>query len=159
MPDSVLGANLVDELVPDVIDGIREDLHPELGVRQFRMFLIERTYASGTIGDGPFVDAVVEVRPQPLVEPYMTEQKLEPCGIDEAGFVMLREVSMTFSEPELTGGDVDATDGGDFFIRLDDAHGQLIPSTYWRNAKRPFNDRIKDMGWIMKLVPASEPEL
>ena len=83
---------------------------------------------------------------------------LEPCGIDEAGFVVLKEVSMTFTETELGSPVVDFPAGDEVFLRLTDAHGQGVLTSFWRHSVRPFNDRIKDMGWILKLEVASTPE-
>lgn len=159
MPGSAtLGNNLVDELIPDVVDELRDDLHTDLGVRQFRVFTVRRAYPSLEIGAGPFNDTEIELTPQPLVEPYRTKQELEPCGIDEAGYVVLREISLTYTEAELTGGyNEHATlqSGEDWLIKLTDAHGQEISNQYWLIDVRPYPDRIQDIGWTMKLRRAS----
>ena len=156
---AILGTNLVDSLVPDVIDGIREDLHPQLGVRQFRVFAVTRTY-TGEFGGDQFTDAELEFRPQPLVMNYTSfttiRYRLEPCGLDEAGMVILKEISLAYTEAEVAGPPADPT-MEDFLIRIDDAHGQGIPSRYFQVAGPPYPDRISGMGWDMKLIPASTP--
>ena len=155
---ATLGTNLVDSLVPDVVDGLRNDLHPDFGVRQFRVYTVSRVWASGSAGDGGFVDTEAEITPQPLVvSPGVArtaEFSLEPCGVDEAGLIVLREVSLTYTEAELSGGDLPA--GTEWFIKLRDAHGQGIPETIWTVKKRPWADRIKDIGWMMELERAVE---
>jgi hypothetical protein len=159
---AILGTTLVDELVPDVIDGIRGDLHPELGVRQFRVYVVTRTYASGIIGEGTYTDVEIELDPQPLVLPYSDRLgagfKMEPCGIDTADWVKLKEISMTYTEAELGSYAVEFPAGDEIFIKITDAYGQGIPTTYWRHHVRPFNDRIKDMGWQCTLKSTSTPE-
>lgn len=154
---AILGDNLVDDLIPDVIDGIRADLHPTLGVRQFRVFTVVRTYTGSVIGEGDFTEVETELVPQPLVQPYKTRLQLEDCGIDEAGFIVLREISLTYTEAEVSGPPSDP-DTEDFLIKITDAHGQAIPDTFWHLVARPYPDRLKDMGWTMKLEPASTPE-
>jgi hypothetical protein len=156
---AILGNNLVDSLVPDVIDGIRDDLHPQLGVRQFRVFAVTRTYAD-FFGSENFTDAELEFTPQPLVANYTTfttiRYELEPCGLDEAGMVILKEISLTYTEAEIAGPPSDPT-MEDFLIRIQDAHGQAIPDRYFQPAGPPYPDRIQGMGWAMKLIPASTP--
>lgn len=148
---ATLGSNLVDSLVP-IADSLRDSLHTDFGVRQFKVWTVLREWTSGTIGDGDYTDTETEIEPQPLVEPYNTEFNLEPCGIDEAGYVELREISLTYTEAELMGA---VTEGGEqWFIKLTDAHGQEIADSYWLLKERPFPDRIKDIGWKMRLLRA-----
>lgn len=157
---AVLGPNLVDGLIPGVIDGIRGALFPTLGVRQFRAFVVTRTY-DGEIGTTPYTDAEIELTPQPLVLPYEDLGDLhyekEPCGIDEAGFVYVKEVSLTYTESELAGPPADPM-RQELFVRIQDAHGQGIKTRYFRHYRPPFPDREKDMGWALQLLPVAKPE-
>jgi hypothetical protein len=153
---ATLGTNLVDSLVP-LADDLRKVLQTDFGVRQFRVWTVQRVWSSGTTGEGEYVDTAAEITPQPLVEPYKTEFSLEPCGVDESGFVVLREISLTYTEAELSGGDVPV--GTEWFIKLTDAHGQEIPDSYWLVKKRPWPDRIKDIGWKMELEAAEGAEI
>ena len=154
---AVLGTNLVDSLVTDVIDGIRDALHPELGVRQFRVFAVTRTYA-GDFGAEPFTDSELELTPQPFVQNYVTfttiRQELEPCGLDEAGLVIVTEISLSYTEAEIAGPPADPLKQ-DFLIRIDDGQGQAIPSRFFQLAGPPYPDRITNMGWAVKLIPVS----
>lgn len=159
--NAILGSNLVDGLL-GTVDDLRDSLHTEFGVRQFRVYTVQRTYTSGVIGDGDYVDVVNELTPQPLVESWLRNmsglgQNLEPCGIEESGFVTLREISLTYTEDELTGGGALAA-GVDWFIRIDDGHGQDIMSRRFQVNRPPFPDRIKDIGWTMELIRMSDEE-
>lgn len=154
---AILGTNLVDSLIPGVVDGIRDALHPVLGVRQYRVFAVTRTYAR-EFGSDIFSDAEVELIPQPLVEPYVTagtgpHYTLEPCGLDEAGYIVIREVSLTYTEHEVSGCSSTALE--DFHFRIIDAHGQMTKERRWTVDAPPYPDRLVDMGWKIKLMPRS----
>jgi len=134
-----------------VVDDIRRDINADMGVRQFRVYAVTRNNV-----DFPSFDTVLEIEPPPLVKPYKTNLMLEPCGIDEAGRIAVTEVSLTYTEAELTG--FGLGEGKDFYIRIDDAQGQLIEQTYWRHAKRPYPDRHNaNPEWHLELEPASTP--
>lgn len=156
---AILGTNLVDSLVVDVIDGIRGALHPDLGVRHFRVFAVTRTY-SGEFGGPDFADVELELDPQPFVMNYTTfttiRSMLEPCGLDEAGMVIMKEISFTYTEAEISGPPADS-DTQDFFIKIEEAHGQATVTRYFTPSGPPYPDRIQGMGWAMKLTPASTP--
>lgn len=154
MPGSaILGTNLVDSLIPGVVDGLRGDLHPLFGVRAFRVYTLRRTYPSGVIGGGIFTDVLTEITPQPLVKPWHLRYDLEPCGLNEAGYVSLSEVSLTYTEAELTGfGEgIALPHGVAWYIKITDAHGQGIEPRYFVIDKPCFPDRIKNIGWNMYL--------
>lgn len=161
MPGSAtLGTNLVDSLIPDVVDGLRDDLHPEFGVRQFSVFTVRRAWSGSGVGEGDFTDTESEITPQPLVEPYRTRFELEACGINEAGLVRLREVSLTYTEEELTGFIGENATGLEaneqWLYKLTDAQGQEIQTSYWVLKQRPFPDRIQDIGWVLELERAPD---
>lgn len=157
MPGSaILGPNLVDDLVPTV-DELRSSLHADFGVRQFRVYTVRRTWASGTTGEGTSSDAETEITPRPLVVAKEAQQSLhydlDRCGVDEVGELILKEVSLTYTEAELAGGDL--ADGEEWFIKLADGQGQAISDRHWVVAKPPFPDRIKDIGWVVNLERAA----
>ena len=142
---------LVDDLA-GLIDDLRTDLHTDFGVRAFRVYTVKRTWDGEAIGDGNAVEVETEITPQPWVQPWGLFNKLEPCGIDEAGTVTVTEVSITYTEPELVGavGDLD-----EWFIRIKEAHGQLNPVRDFVHEMPPYIDRVQSMGWIMKLRRAA----
>ncbi len=163
---AILGTNLVDSLIVDVVDGLRDALHTEFGVRQFRVFTVTRTWVTG-IGDtdAGYSDVEVELTPQPLVIPLTGRQdahlklELQTCGIDEAGIILLHEVSLTYTEEELSGIFGDGATGLDkdtqqFLYKLTDAHGQKIEARYYLLNRVPVPDRIKNIGWIVELKKA-----
>lgn len=150
--DAVLGDNLVDSLVDDVVDGLRGELHPEFGVRAYRLYVVRRTWPSGRMGVGRPAEESHEISPQPLVkvwDGYRYTQK--PCGIDEMGQIMLTEVSLRYKEADLVGA---GADGVEHFWRLTDAHGQQTAQKDFVVDGIPYIDRIQDIGWVVRLRAA-----
>lgn len=141
---------LVDSLVPDVIDGLREELHPQFGVRAYRVYRVIRTWGGKTAGEGAFTDDAGELRPQPRVRQWDGLKYVQAvCGVRELGDVKLTEVSLTYSAEQL---DPRTLRGNqELFFAMGDAHGQGSPMRLWANAVPPFIDREKDMGWVLHL--------
>lgn len=148
---AVLNPNtLVDSLVPDVIDGLREDLHPAFGVRAYRAYRVIRTWSGKTVGDGTPSDDASELRPQPRVAMWDGLRYVQAtCGIRELGDVKLTEVSLTYTDAQLSGQPLGAKQ--ESFIALGEAHGQASPLRLWTLTAPPFIDREKDMGWVLHL--------
>ena len=146
---------LVDDLAESLIDDLRTDLHTEFGVRAYRVFTVLRTYESGYIDGELYTETETEITPQPLVKSFVETlgHQLEECGIDEAGIIKLEEVSLTYTLAELDGGDL--VDGQEWLIRLREAHGQGQPDRDFVLDGPPYPDRIKTMGWQLKLRIAS----
>lgn len=141
---------LVDDLLTDVVDGLRAELHPAFGVRAFRVFTVARAWSGGQVGRGDPTDTVVELDPQPLVHSFAGLMRTqEPCGFDIAGAVKLTEVSLTYTQAELLA--CEAPAGTEYLIRIDEAHGQAQASKYFTHAKPPYPDRIQDIGWVLWL--------
>lgn len=142
---------LVDDLVGSLIDDLRDTLHPEFGVRAYRVFTLLRTWDGGEISEGAATDVETELTPQPLVKSFVNSlgQDLEPCGLDEAGTIILREVSLSYTYDELTGGDLEHNQ--EWLIILKEAHGQGQPDRAFVVETAPFVDRVKDMGWQIRL--------
>lgn len=141
---------LVDSLVADVIDGLREDLHPQFGVRAYRVYRVIRTWGGRVTGEGGYRDVGAELRPQPLVwqwDGLRFEQAT--CGVETLGEVKLTEVSLTYTEAQLTaqpmGKNVES------FIAIGEAHGQASTMRLYTHTRPPYIDRVKDMGWVLWL--------
>lgn len=148
MPGSaVLGTDLVDSLV-EVVDSLRGDLHPAMGVRHWRAFTVARSFASGEVDDGPFADVETEILPQPLVE-WDLVNRTEPAGLNESGDCTLTEISLTYTEAELVGAHL--TDAQQFFWVLREGHGQAMRARYFTVKNPPHPDRVKTIGWVIKL--------
>ncbi len=156
---------LVDDLV-DLVDELRQDLNTDMGVRAFDVFAVTRTWASGTIGEGASIEVEVELTPQPLVKPYSSPAglgyDLTPCGIDEAGFVMVKEISLSYTQAEITGktvvGEIEQSlpAGIEFVIRIREAHGQEQSYRDFKIDGPPYPDRERDIGWRLRLLRAED---
>jgi hypothetical protein len=99
------------------------------------------------------------------VKPYAPaglNNELTACGLDEAGFVDIEQVSLTYTETELTGKAVvngvaqDLPDGTRFFYRIREAHGQEQSFRDFKLSGPPFPDRIKTIGWKARLIKIEE---
>lgn len=149
---------LVDSLVPEVIDGLREDLHPQFGVRAYRVYRILRAWSGKTAGEGTRIDTAHELRPQPRVKMWdglRFEQAV--CGVRELGDVKLTEVSLTYTEAQITGQPLAAN--REILYAIGEAHGQATSLRTWAFSQPPFIDRERDMGWVLWLrrAEASPP--
>jgi hypothetical protein len=149
----------IDSLI-EVVDDVRRDIAQGLGARQFRVFTVQVT-PPPRLGLGSPTCTETELDPRPVVKPYKTEFEMEPCGIDEAGLVQITEVSLTYTEPELTGKNL--ADGVEFYYKLTDGHGQQVCERYYTLKRPPYpartcvGDQDACMGWILWLQPAGDP--
>lgn len=144
---------LLDELIP-VVAELRRELHPVMGVRPYRAFTVLRTWSGATTGDGELTEVETEIDPQPRViswgETGGLHYELEQCGLAEMGEVELREVDLSYTYAELTGGDALGRNQ-QFRIRLKEAQGQEDATRDFINTRPPFKDREKDIGWVVWL--------
>ena len=152
---ATLGANLLDELVPD-IDDIRGEIHPEVGVRQYRVFTVLRSWSGDDRGAGTFTEVESEITPQPLVESLRGTDRLMSAGLDEADVVRLKEISLMYTEAELAGADLEVNQ--EWVIRLKDAYGQAIRTRDFVLEGSPWPDRVKTIGWVVNLKRSSDAE-
>jgi len=150
---ATLGTNLIDDLVP-TIDDLRGDLNADFGTRQWRVYVVRRTWNGGERGRGSYVETQLEITPPPLVS-FDEEERLLPEGRDEEGTITLTEVSLTYTADELLGGNIPAH--VEAFYRLDDQHGQGTGSQYYVPKKPPAPDRENGIGWKVVLLPAEVP--
>lgn len=145
---------LVDSLVVDVIDGLRESLHPEFGVRAYRIFRVVRSWSGQRVGDGQISDVAGELRPQPRVQVWTDLRwQLASCGVEELGEIVLTEVSLTYTEGQLTGGGA-LRMNQQLLYGLAEAHGQGTRRRLFSLTRPPFIDREKNMGWQLWLQVA-----
>jgi hypothetical protein len=125
-------------------------------VRQFHVDLIKRQWSGTRRGDGTAsVLSTVRLDPRPLVTDT-ANKVLQQYGLDEEGQIMLKEVSLTYTEQDLTGGTL--ADNQEFYYRLTDANGQGIAPRYFIPDKQVRPDRDKDIGWIVRLRRAEVEE-
>ncbi len=78
------------------------------------------------------------------------EYQQEPCGLDEAGFVKVTQVSLCYNHDDVLA--CEAPDGVEYLIKIDEGHGQGNPPRYFVHAKPPYDDREKSVGWVMYLT-------
>lgn len=148
---------LIDGLVADVIDGLRGDLHPQFGVRPYRVFTIRREWAGEAVGEGEvYQDRETELVPAPRVM-NLGRYEQERGGINERGETVVKEVSLTYAFGELTGDGMGLAANEQWLIRIDDGAGQGNPSRYYTHNRPPFVDREEDMGWVLYLRAVDPP--
>lgn len=149
---ATLGDNLLDDLL-STIDDLRQ-LATDLGVRQFRVFVEQVTWSGGERGVGTPTVVSSELTPAPAVtfppsSSAAVHYEHTPAGRLEEGDALLTEVSLTYTEAELTGGTI--ASNVEFRYRLSDGQGQAIPDRYYVPAAPPVADREKTIGWKVQL--------
>jgi hypothetical protein len=152
---AVLGNNLVDKLIP-VADALRAQLYPAMGVQQYVVTVIRRRWNGGERGLGiSTVVSSIALSPPPVVRDSLGYE-LRDSGLTEVGDITLTEVSLQYTEAELTGQPLG--DDEEFLYRLTDARGQGIAPDYFVIAAPPVPDRTRDIGWRVRLkrVEATE---
>ncbi len=145
--NATIGSNLVDSLL-GMVDDLRGSLNPDMGVRQWRVYVVRRAWDGGRVGDGAYVDTETELLPQPLVTDYNLFYSLIGAGLVEEGNIVLTEVSLTYTEDELQPA---PAAGEEIMYVLRDAHGQSIAPRYFVIMAPPQPDRTNTIGWIVRL--------
>ena len=142
-------SNLVDDLVP-CIDELRKDLHQGMGTRPYEVCFIRRKWNGCVVGDGQYTDTVLEACPRPHVHPFSSlKYQQEPCGLDEAGYVKVTEVSLSYTFHDIVA--CEADEGVEHLIKIqsDATHGG--PPRYFVHARPPYIDKEKTFGWVLYL--------
>jgi len=145
---ATIGDNLVDSLL-SVVDDLRDSLHRDMGVRQWRLIVQRRIWDGGRRGEGEYTTAETEILPQPLIMDPQLRYTLTVAGLDEDGVIACTEISLTYIEAELTGRPI--LDNEDIIYVLRDAHGQGIPDRFYTLNAPPYPDRIDTIGWVVQL--------
>lgn len=156
---ATLGENLIDGLLP-IVDDLRSSLNADFGTRPFKCYVVRRHWTGERRGEGTLVwDSETEITPAPRVDLGSLFHRLSDLGLESDGEIVLREVSLTYTEAELTGQPL--ADNEECFIRLVEGQGQGIVSRDFvlATSKRPEPDREKDIGWRVTLTHAHfEPD-
>jgi hypothetical protein len=147
---AVLGTNLVDELVL-MVDELKGGLYADMGVRQYHTYRVRRVWSGERRGEGTVTVLLrQELTPAPKVAFERLHNQLEPQGLLEEGGALLTEVSLTYTEAELTGRPLAANE--EYFFKLVDAQGQATKTRYFTPTDAPLVvDREKDIGWRVPL--------
>lgn len=147
--NATLGSNLVDKLAPTV-GKLRIALYPAFGVRQYRVYLVRRSWSGTRRGEGSVtVISTEELTPRPLVTIVGGGSAMVPGGLDEADRVTLSEVDLRYAEQDLTGRPI--LENEEWLYRIDDGHGQMIRSRWYELNGAPIMDRERDIGWVIPL--------
>lgn len=145
---ATMGTNLVDEIAP-IADSLRDELHADFGVRQFRCYLLKAIWSGGRVGLGAKrISYIKELIPAPRVK-LDDRHDLTPGGLQESGIATLTEVSLTYTQAQLLGEPMAA--GEEFFYLLVDGLGQGISRRVFVPQDHPWPDREKDIGWQVKI--------
>ena len=80
---------------------------------------------------------------------------LNPGGLEEAGQIVLTEISLTYTEAELSG--QTATANQEVYYKLVDAQGNGMATRYFDVHRPPVPDRDKGIGWILTLNARTDP--
>lgn len=151
---ATMGSNLVDELAV-VADSLRDELHVDMGVRQFCCFLVKAIWSGGKVGLGSKrLSYIKELIPSPKV--VLTDRHdLTEGGIQETGTAKLTEISLTYTQAQLLGEPMAA--GEEFFYLLTDRLGQGNSRRTFIPQDHPFPDREKNIGWEVKVRRVDNP--
>jgi len=156
---SVLGDNLLDDLLP-VVDDLRGDLLPQFGIRQYTVKIVRKIWDGPERGDGNFRLEKLELSPQPMVDMrnYSADglrYGLIPQGRTDEGLIKVTELSLAaYQEDDLTGGKLPAN--VELYWEITDAQGQGVEPRFFVPAGPPIADREKTLGWVVFLKRAEE---
>jgi hypothetical protein len=151
---SAMGDNLVDEIAV-IADELRDDLHSEFGVRQWRCYVTKSVWSGGRVGVGArTVSYVKEMLPSPKVA-LVDRHDLTEGGLQETGTATLKEISLTYSQADLLGEPMAA--GEDFHYLLVDGLGQGISRRTFIPQDHPYPDRENNIGWEVKIRRVDNP--
>lgn len=150
---AVLGNNIVDGLLP-IVDAVRAAVLPLAGVRQFRVYVVKRTYAS-RVGEGSYTESSFEITPRPDVQESRNVRfDLRPEGKMEEGDLLVSEISLAgYTEAELAGTDTNGRVPANVltFWKVSDGQGQSIRNRAYKLAAPLIPDRTKTLGWVALL--------
>lgn len=148
---AALGSTLIDELVP-VVDDLR-GLYASMGVLPVRAYVVRRVWSGARRGEGTLsLTSITEITPTPVVD-ARPRDTLIAAGRREMGDVTLTEVSLTYTQAELTGGALAAN--AECFWRLVGVGGQLQSARDYVVRDAPMVDRTKHLGWRVELKQAT----
>ena len=158
---ATLGSNLVDELV-GVADDIRRELFAgdnDLGVRQYVVKRVRRSWDGGAVGDGNVTTVYDEaIDPPPLlveIDSKGVAREATPAGGEERGSLRLDEVSLSYTEAEIA--PVDLPRGDEFYYRISDARGQGIAPRFFAVMGKAIPDRESSLGWKIPIARSITP--
>jgi hypothetical protein len=121
------------------------------GTRPFKAEVVRRRWSGPRRGDGAAgQESAITISPPPRVLDALRHD-LVAAGLQEVGDLIVTEVSLTYTEAELTGQPLGQ--GEEVYWRLSaaDGTGQGVAPRYFTLSKPPWPDREKDLGWTVTL--------
>ena len=147
---ATLGDSIVDSLVT-VVDDLRNSLNLMAGTRQSRVWRCMVQWSGNRRSDGtPSVVLLDEMIPSPSLV-------TSPTPYGDPRIPRLDEVSLTWSEAELTGGELD--DVSEFFYRVSEKWGQRVRTRYFMLDGAPVVDRDNCQWKVILRQRESGPDL
>jgi len=159
-PERNVRNSLIYDLAPD-IDEIRQ-IPVDLGLRPYRVFMVHVAWTGKRRGEGqPYETSRREILPTPKITNMdATTFMLRGYGLTEEGGIAVTDISLQFTEDDLTGKTPDLTDpevartgrrDAEFFwevVEMRPTPPQTIPRRY---VPRSVPNR-KATGWVIGLV-------
>lgn len=143
------GTNLVDQLLP-LADDLRSSLYADFGVRQYKVTIVRRKWSGTRRGEGTVsVVSEVEIDPAPEVRFTGAGYASRVGGHEDVDKATLFEVSLLYSEAELTGQPI--VENEEVYYRIQENQGQKSATRYYMLDGVPDGDRQKTIGWIVPL--------
>lgn len=152
---SVLGTNLLDSLVP-LVDQVRGTIHTAVGDRQWTVTVVKRTWSGGVRGKGTPTTVETLLTPTPAVDFSKVDYTLQQGGHTEDGMVTISEISLAYSEDQLTPKNIGPAT--DFYYRITDAQGQGLGPRLVIPDGPAVPDRERTFGWIVRCRVNRGPE-
>jgi hypothetical protein len=158
MPDGIppQPTDLFTRTVAPVLDKTRAIVQ-DLGLRPYRVFLIEDRWSGSRKGDGTYYRAILfEITPSPQVVVYSAARIAASGGALQAGTIALRGISRTYTKEQLEGQSIygdDPPKNRDFFYALQPL-GQ-IHADFYQPSSTP---RLLPTEWKISLRPTSRYE-
>lgn len=160
MPASTLDNTILADRLVTKVDSIRDRVHGRLGTRPYRVEIVRRTWTGARRGEGTVSDVRTELVPAPAVLKRV-EDRLRPAGLEEEGDLVLRHVSLTWSESELYAPTL--ADNAEHLYRITGAHGQGLTPRYFVANKPPVPRRGDtpgdDLDWEVSLRRVERSDL
>ncbi len=149
-----LGTSLVERLIP-TIDRMRR-LHQTFGTRPYVVTVVVRQWSGAERGDGTAtVISELELDPVPAIAHLDAvnnhrDARLAPFGQDSIARMEMTEVSLAYTEGQLTGKPL--LPNQEVYYRLTDASSTEMAPVYYIVEGEIRPDREKTLGWVLWLT-------
>jgi len=149
---ATLLGNVLGQVIP-ALDEVRTALEAAIGDKQWSVWRCVGSWSGTRRGEGSYSVVETQITPTPKVGWADGSGRLRfdalPTGLDETGQIVLTEVSLTYTEAELSGQTSDPND--EVFYKLVDAQGGGMAPRYFTVNRPPSPDRENGLGWIVAL--------